>query len=131
MLNLNKRSVTGVNIIKLLSGFLGATLLMCMDFFGEWQLWGTLPKWTWVVVGFALLLFSVYIPSQKERIMHFYVEVAVMIYLVALILFLPLFGGNSSVGFSADKPFLWVVILLTIWQLVSYKKRISNQQKDE
>jgi hypothetical protein len=119
-----------LNIIKLLSGILGATLLMCMDFYQEWGFWESLPKLLWVLVGFAFLMFSVFSPASNGKMVHFYIEAFVMAYLVALILILPLFGGTSSVGFNANEPFLWIVILLTVWQLNSYRKRIVKQQKD-
>lgn len=120
----------GLNAIKLLSGILGATLLMCFDFFKVWEIWGFLPNWLWIVVGIGLLMFSVFSPASNGKMVHFYIEVVVMTYLVALILVLPLFGGVSSVGFNANEPFLWIAVLLTIWQLNSYRKRIVKQQKD-
>ena len=119
-----------MNILKLLSGMLGATLLMCYDFYQEWTIWHVLPKWTWMIIGFALLLFSVFAPALKSKLSHFYVEVAVMIYLVLLIIVLPFIGGHSSAGFSIKKPFVWIVILLTIWQLISYRKKIIKEMKE-
>ena len=119
-----------MNVLKFLSGLLGATLLMCYDFYKEWTIWQSLPKWTWVVVGFALLLFSVCAPASKDKMIHFYVEVAVMVYLVLLIILLPYLGGQSAVGFSMKEPFFWIVILITVWQLKSYRKRITNEAKD-
>ncbi|WP_312755812.1 hypothetical protein [Rummeliibacillus suwonensis] len=119
-----------MNIFKLLSGLLGATLLMCFDFYQQWTIWKVFPNIAWMIVGFGLLLFSVYTPAIKDRMMHFYVEVAVMTYLIVLMFILPLAGGKSSVGFSVKEPFLWIVILLTIWQLMAYRKRILRQLKD-
>ncbi|WP_102691707.1 hypothetical protein [Rummeliibacillus pycnus] len=119
-----------MNVIKLLSGILGATVLMCYDFYQEWGLWQVLPKWTWMIIGFALLLFSVYAPASKSKMSHFYVEVTVMIYLVFLIMLLPNLGGRSSIGFSIQEPFLWIVILLTGWQLLSYRKRIIKEMEE-
>lgn len=120
-----------MNVLKLVSGLFGATLLLCLDFYHKWSIWGTFPKIVWLIIGFGLLLFSVYAPAITGRMQHFYVEVAVMFYLVALIIILPYLGGHSSVGFSANEPVLWIVILLTVWQLNSYRKRIAKQTKEE
>ncbi|MGX9134728.1 hypothetical protein ACWV26_10150 [Rummeliibacillus sp. JY-2-4R] len=119
-----------MNGFKLFSGLVGATLLMCYDFFSEWSIWNLFPKWLLLVVGFALLMFSVYPPSDaKAKLKHFYVENTVMVYLVACILFLPNLGGNSTVGFSLNEPFLWIIVLLTVWQLSSYRKRILKEMR--
>ncbi|MGG0657535.1 hypothetical protein [Rummeliibacillus pycnus] len=118
-----------MNILKLLSGILGATLLMCYDFYQEWSIWQTLPKWGWVIVGFGLLLFSVYAPASKDKLKHFYIEVSVMVYLVFLIILFPYLGGHSSIGFSMKEPFFWIAILLTVWQLKSYRNRLLNENE--
>lgn len=119
-----------MNFLKLISGCLGATLLMGYDFYKEWTIWDVLPKWGWIMLGFALLIFSVYAPKSKERITHFYVETAVLSYLIVLMIFLPYIGGHSSMAFNVKEPLFWIIILLTIWQLKSYKKRITSERKE-
>ncbi len=120
-----------MNSFKLGSGLVGATILMCYDFFSEWTIWRLFPKWILLVIGFALLLFSVYPPTAaKDKLKHFYVEATVMVYLVVCILALPYFGGHSTVGFSLNEPFFWIIVLLTVWQLNSYRKRILKEMKD-
>lgn len=117
----------------LATGFL--TLLIIHDFFPGLNLSVYIPKP--ILIGLMLLtvLISIFRNGfQKDQFTQDNLkwQIITVGYLFALIIILTLAGGVSQVGLSLTNPFLWIVLVISIFDIVNgYKKVRESQLRSE
>ncbi|MDW0109682.1 hypothetical protein [Sporosarcina aquimarina] len=107
---------------------LSATIVIAYDFFPKLNEIVTIPRP--VVMLLLLLIVSLGFFVTKLRKDHsaksnFVWHVAFMSYLFGLILIFTLLGGISQVGLSLSSPALWLVIAISVVELVREYKKLT------
>ena len=116
----------------IISGFtlIAMTLLIVYDFFPKLNGFIQIPKP--VFIGFVLLtLFSGIFfnrnnkseSSVKSDLIR---QVIFTSYLIVLILVFTLLGGNSQVGISLSNPFLWIALMITVYDHMKQYKKMKS-----
>lgn len=117
----------------ILSGFilLSVTLLLAYDFFPEVNGFLQLPKPLFIGL-FLLTLFSGFfinqlqkVPSPKSDLLW---QTILSSYLLLLIIVFTLLGGASQVGISLSNPVLWIVLLITFFDISKQYKKMKTAQ---
>lgn len=108
---------------------LSATILIAYDFFPKLNIIVTIPRS--VVMLLLLLIVTLGFLVTKLRKNHsaksnFLWHVAFMSYLFGLILIFTLLGGTSHVGLSLSSPALWLVIAISVMELIREYKELTN-----
>lgn len=104
------------------------TLLLIYDFFPKLISYIYIPKS--MLLGLILLTFLIGIfmshfhKSDSSRITLIW-QVVSLAYVFALILIFTFVGGVSQVGLSLSDPFLWIVFLISIFDIVKGYKKIK------
>lgn len=121
------------NKTSIFAGFtlISITLLMVYDFFPELNGFIQIPKP--VFIGLVLLiLFSGFFlnrnnseSSPKSDLIR---QVILTSYLIILIVVFTLLGGISQVGISLSNPFLWIVLMITVYEHMKQYKKMKTAQ---
>lgn len=117
----------------ILSGFilLSIALLLAYDFFPEVNGFIQLSKPLFIGL-FLLTLFSGFfinrlqkVPSPKSDLLW---QTILSSYLLLLIIAFTLLGGASQVGISLSNPVLWIVLLITFFDISKQYKKMKTAQ---
>lgn len=117
----------------ILSGFilLSIALLLAYDFFPEVNGFIQLSKPLFIGL-FLLTLFSDFfinrlqkVPSPKSDLLW---QTILSSYLLLLIIAFTLLGGASQVGISLSNPVLWIVLLITFFDISKQYKKMKTAQ---
>ncbi|WP_262174698.1 hypothetical protein [Saccharococcus sp. Marseille-Q5394] len=114
----------------ILSGFilLPITLLMAYDFFPELN--GFLQLSKPLLIGLILIfLFSGFFINRFQKASlksDLLWQVILTFYLLLLIIAYTLLGGESQVGISLSNPFLWIVLLITFFDIAKQYKKMKT-----
>lgn len=120
-----------MKFIKELTAYVLVFALLSMDFFSDWQIWTIVPKSVLIILFIIGILFS-FAPTKKIDLeANFWLQLRVMLALVVMIIALPLFGGQSSIGLSISEPFFIIVIILSLFQLRMQWKRVKEERIKE
>ncbi|MCM3709469.1 hypothetical protein [Sporosarcina luteola] len=115
----------------ILSGviLLSTTLLMAYDFFPELNGFFQLPKplflgliLTFLFAGFFINRFQEDSFPKSDLLW----QVMLTSYLLLLIIGFTLLGGESQVGISLSNPFLWIVLLITFFDIAKQYKKMKT-----
>ncbi|MCG7343652.1 hypothetical protein MHZ92_05880 [Sporosarcina sp. ACRSL] len=102
------------------------SFLLYKDFF---------PEGETAVLGIAIIVFLTYCLShyklgkstkhskEKKQVIS---QLFLTIYLVLLIFVFTIFKGKSSVGISFDNIFFWLVLMITIIELITRWRKVST-----
>lgn len=115
------------------SGFtlISITLLMVYDFFPELN--GFIQISKPVFIGLVLLiLFSGFFLNRTNKEsspkLDLIRQVILSSYLLVLIVTFTLLGGVSQVGISLSNPFLWIVLMITLYEYIKQYKKMKTSQ---
>jgi hypothetical protein len=105
------------------------TVLLVYDYFPNTPLGDTIPKglFTGLILGLFLysLLFKKHEDANDKEILNW------QIFLTAYILFLiglfTMLGGQSSSGISFTNISLWIVLLISIVEIISQSKKVKSR----
>ncbi|MCM3636265.1 hypothetical protein M3152_00935 [Sporosarcina luteola] len=118
----------------ILSGFilLPITLLMAYDFFPELN--GFLQLSKPLLIGLILIfLFSGFFINRFQKASlksDLLWQVILTSYLLLLLIAYTLLGGESQVGISLSNPFLWIVLLITFFDIAKQYKKMKTAQSN-
>lgn len=120
-----KRKILSVSVLVIL------TLLIIYDYFPQLIYFLHIPKS--VLVGLLLLtiiigIFMNYLQKEVSSKSTLSWQVTTILYLLALISILTLLGGTSQVGISLSNPVLWIVLLISVFELVREYKKVKERQ---
>lgn len=105
--------------------------LLSMDFFSGWHIWTVIPKTVIIIVFIVGMLFC-FAPSKKLDVeKNFWLQLRVMSIIIVMIILLPFFGGQSSIGLSLTEPFFIIVIILSFVQIRMQWKRVKDEKAKE
>lgn len=108
---------------------LSITFLMGYDFFPKLNGFLYIPKP--IVIGLLLLvllfgLFMTRFQDDYSSKSNFRWQVAFMSYLLFLIIVFSLFGGVSQVGISLSSPALWIVLVISVFEIIQEYKKLKT-----
>lgn len=108
--------------------YIPLTLLMIADFFPDSYLSnGIVMK---VNIGLLVALFVLSIVLKRSRnvgdIEKINGQIFALVYLLSLMALLTLLGGASQSGFGFDNVVVWFVVLISIAEIISKKKKMSH-----
>lgn len=108
---------------------LSITFLMIYDFFPMLNDFLYIPKI--IVTGFMLLiLFLSFLVTRSQNQKSALIwQISSVSYLLVLIIVFSLFGGVSQVGISPSNPVFWIVLVISVIEIIrEYKKlKMENQ----
>lgn len=115
------KSFKGVHIIFLI--FL--TILFVYDYFPNATLENIIPKNVLILLIVVLVLFSLLFKRYKNsnNIEIFKWQLFTTVYILLLIVFLTILGGQSTCGISFENIFFWIVLFLSCLEMfIQFKK---------
>ena len=116
---------TNVFIIVLL--LLSMTTLLAYDFFPDLIEFIYLPKSILVGLLIIIVVFSIFsnrFQKDNSRIILLWQMVS-MLYLLSLVVVFTVLGGISQVGISLNNPVLWIVIVISIYEIYEQNKKVK------
>ena len=106
------------------------TLLIVNDYFPNLSLARTIPDdiLLWVIFGLFFISFlfdKVKSHNHKERLKW---QVLSLIYFLLLLALLTILGGQSTAGIAFDSPFLWIILLISCFDIYFRWKKLKQKQ---
>ncbi|WP_432355817.1 hypothetical protein [Sporosarcina sp. A2] len=107
------------------------TVIMAYDFFPKLNNLVSIPQP--VVIGLIVLslllgFFVTRLQKDNSPRVKFMWQVAFMSYLVGLIIVFTLLGGVSQVGISVSSPALWIVLAISVGEILHEYKKLKAAQ---
>lgn len=107
---------------------LAFTLLFIFDYFPNLPLADAIPKKVLIFLILGLLqvslLFKKYRETDPKTLLKW--QVFLTLYILTLIVVFPFFGGESTSGISFDSSVLWIVILISLFDIYSRWKKVKQ-----
>ncbi|WP_422195129.1 hypothetical protein [Psychrobacillus psychrotolerans] len=119
-----------VNVFIIVLMLLSMTSLLAYDFFPDLIDFIYLPKSLVVALLIIIVIFSILsnrFQKDNSRLILLW-QLVSMLYLFLLVVTFTVLGGISQVGISLNNPVLWIVILISIYEIYvqSKKVKVSN-----
>ncbi len=108
------------------------TLFILYDYFPNIPLADVFPARILIVLIVGLFLFSLVFKkhSDKENKQILAWQIFSTVYLLILLGLLTLLGGKSTTGISFDNGFLWIILLISIFQIKSQWKKVKLSEQN-
>lgn len=118
------------SIISLIVLFM--TLLILHDYFPNNPLADVFPANVLIVLIVGLYLFSLAFKkhSDKENKKILAWQIFSTVYFLILLVLFTLLGGKSTTGISFDNGFLWIVLLISIFEIKSQWKKVKLSEQN-
>lgn len=101
--------------------------ILFRDSFSDWTIWESVPAKPFYIVVIVLLLVLFY-PTKKVSLMqNFWMQLRVILLILAAIIVMPLAGGHSEIGLDIRQPIFFMIIVLSFVQLSMQHKRAKQQ----
>ncbi|MER2060645.1 MAG: hypothetical protein ABTA16_17640 [Niallia sp.] len=116
-----------VNVFIIVLMLLSMTSLLAYDFFPDLIDFIYLPKSLVVALLIIIVIFSVLsnrFQKDNSRLILLW-QLVSMLYLFLLVVAFTVLGGISQVGISLNSPVLWVVILISIYEIYEQSKKVK------
>ncbi|MDN4494346.1 hypothetical protein [Ureibacillus aquaedulcis] len=109
---------------------LAITLLFVYDFFPDIPFADAIPKGVLIILILVCLVFSLLSkkhrnPDNKTTLKW---QIFLTLYIMMLMVIFPLLGGKSSSGISFDSEFLWIIILIALFDIYSQWKKVKRSE---
>lgn len=119
-----------VNVFIIVLMLLSMTSLLAYDSFPDLIDFIYLPKSLVVALLIIIVIFSILsnrFQKDNSRLILLW-QLVSMLYLFLLVVAFTVLGGISQVGISLNNPVLWIVILISIYEIYvqSKKVKVSN-----
>lgn len=97
----------------------GLTILYIMDYLSQIEIFSVIPRRTVLIFTVIFLLISFLPIKRKESnaLNEFKWEAFLIGYIVLTMIILQLLGGQSVTGISFENWFVWLVLLISVWEL--------------
>jgi hypothetical protein len=118
-----------LEFIKKLDFFiiLSFTLLFLYDYFPNIPLAGVIPENILIALIFGLYLFSLFFKRYRDtdniKILKW--QIYSTLYILFLMGLFTVLGGKSASGISFDNGFLWVFLIISIFDMKSQWKKVK------
>ncbi|MGE7837309.1 hypothetical protein ABE042_09195 [Viridibacillus arvi] len=106
----------------------GLTILFVMDYFSQLEIFSVIPK-KHIVIFILILLVISFLPikqSNSNALDEFKWDAFLVGYIILTIIVMQLLGGESSSGISFNNGFVWLVLLITVWELRSKWRKVKQ-----
>ena len=116
-----------VNVFIIVLMLLSMTSLLAYDFFPDLIDFIYLPKSLVVALLIIIVIFSILsnrFQKDNSRLILLW-QLVSMLYLFLLVVAFTVLGGISQVGISLNNPVLWVVILISIYEIYEQSKKVK------
>lgn len=116
---------TNVFIIVLV--LLTMTTLLAYDFFPDLLEFFYLPKSILFALLIIIVIFSIFanrFQKDNTRIILLW-QIVSTLYLLSLVVVFTVLGGISQVGISLKSPVLWIVIVISIYEIYKQNKKVK------
>ena len=106
------------------------TVLFAYDYFPGFTHVIEVPKTVFIILVFGLFLISMLFNRNKEvsekAVLRW--QVFITVYILFLMGLFTVLGGESASGISFSNGVFWLVLLISIFEIVSQWKRVKNSQ---
>ena len=109
------------------------TLLMVYDFFPNLNQILYIPKSVLIGLLLVILLVGFFINRiQKDDSSKssFWWQVAITSYLLILLVVFTLFGGISQVGISLSSPVIWIILVISVFNILKEYKGLKVSESN-
>ncbi|SFP97565.1 hypothetical protein SAMN05421670_0502 [Psychrobacillus psychrotolerans] len=116
-----------VNVFIIVLMLLSMTSLLAYDFFPDLIDFIYLPKSLVVALLIIIVIFSILsnrFQKDNSRLILLW-QLVSMLYLFLLVVAFTVLGGISQVGISLNNPVLWIVILISIYEIYEQSKKVK------
>lgn len=116
-----------VNVFIIVLMLLSMTILLAYDFFPDLIDFIYLPKSLVVALLIIIVIFSILsnrFQKDNSRLILLW-QLVSMLYLFLLVVAFTVLGGISQVGISLNNPVLWIVILISIYEIYEQSKKVK------
>lgn len=118
------------NVLIIVLMLLTMTTLLAYDFFPDLLEFFYLPKSILLALLIIIVIFSIFanrLQKENSRIILLW-QIVSTLYLLSLIVLFTVLGGISQVGISLKSPVLWIVIVISIYEIYKQnnKVKVSN-----
>lgn len=116
-----------VNVFIIVLMLLSMTSLLAYDFFPDLIDFIYLPRALVVAVLIIIVIFSILsnrFQKGNSRLILLW-QLVSMLYLFLLVVAFTILGGISQVGISLNNQVLWVVILISIYEIYEQSKKVK------
>ena len=109
------------------------TLLMAYDFFPSFSSLLSVPKP--ILIGLLLLILLVgflinRIQKDVSPKISFWCQVVFSSYLLVLLFVFTLFGGISQVGISLSSPVVWILLVISFFEIIKEYKDLKVNESN-
>ena len=115
------------NFAQMLLVLLAMTVLLAYDFFPTFNNLISISKPLLITLIIIIVLVSIFSNrTQKEdskEILRY--QIITLLYLFMLIVSFTILGGTSQVGITLRNPVLWIVIVLSVFEIFQQKKKLK------
>lgn len=116
-----------VNVFIIVLMLLSMTCLLAYDFFPDLIDFIYLPRALVVAVLIIIVIFSILsnrFQKGNSRLILLW-QLVSMLYMFLLVVAFTVLGGISQVGISLNNPVLWVVVLISIYEIYEQSKKVK------
>jgi len=116
-----------VNVFIIVLMLLSMTSLLAYDFFPDLIDFIYLPKSLVVALLIIIVIFSILsnrFQKDNSRLILLW-QLVSMLYLFLLVVAFTVLGGISQVGISLNNPVLWIIILISIYEIYEQSKKVK------
>ncbi|WP_144512159.1 hypothetical protein [Bacillus sp. FJAT-22090] len=115
------------NVFIIVLMLLSMTTLLTYDFFPDLIGFIYLPKSLVLALLIVIVIFSILsnrFQKDNQRITLLWQMVSTL-YLFLLVVASTVLGGNSQIGISLKNPVLWIVIVISIYEIYEQNKKVK------
>lgn len=106
------------------------TPVIVFDYFPNLSLARAIPNgiflWLFLSLLFISFLFKRFSDDNPREGLEW--QVLSLVYLLLLLALLTILGGQSTAGIAFDSPFLWLILLISCFDIYSRWKKLKQEQ---
>ncbi len=102
-------------------------IVLLRDQFHDLAIWENIPSTPFYIVIVIALIVCFYPEKKISLIQNFWMQLRVIVFILALIVLMPMFGGQSAVGLKPTQPIFIIVLIVSVFQLRMQYKRAKQQ----
>lgn len=116
-----------MKILKESIAFILIFIVLLRDQFSDMTIWQSIPSTPFYIVIVIALIICFYPEKKISLIQNFWMQLRVIVFILALIILIPMFGGKSAVGLKPTEPIFIIVLIVSVFQLRMQYKRAKQQ----
>ncbi|GAK11724.1 hypothetical protein [Geomicrobium sp. JCM 19039] len=111
------------------------TLMLVGDSFPEMPIIGgvSIVIWFIAIIIIYFIIFKVKAIDTSDPLYRFKTQLVLTVYVVGLIFFLDVIGGQSQIGISPENEIFWLIVFVSVIDLVFQWRRVKrlNEQTEK